>query len=176
MLEIQSCFQLSFIAQKMELTTDEHKRWMVVGIAMVKVIAPVLRDVVKQGMTDHYKSFDNFLHPCKLNALTYADFRSKPSLENLKFENINNNSQTYKKDKKKDKKKYNFNVLSELDLAKLYLPHYLATFSAFDESLDLCAILHLLGYSNPKPIFPSPDPMLLIHTAADAVRDNVRNK
>ena len=171
-LSFFSCFQLSFIAKKMEMTTDEQKRWMVVGIAMIKVIAPVLRDVVNQGITAHYKYFDTSLHSRKLNALTYADFRSKPSLKNLKFENINNNSQTYKK----DKKKYNFNVLSELDLAKLYLPHYLATFSAFDESLDLCTILRLLGYNNPKPIFPSPDPMLLIHTAADAVRDNVRNK
>ena len=167
-----SCFQLSFIAQKMELTTDEQKRWMVVGIAMVKVIAPVLRDVVKQGMTAHYKSFDTFLHPCKLNALTHDDVLSTPSLKNLKFENINNNSQI----PKKDKETYTFNVSSEVDLAKLYLPDYLAKFSEFDESLDLCPILRLLGYNNPKPIFPSPDPMLLIHTAADAVRDNVRNK
>lgn len=163
-----SCFQLSFIAQKMELTTDEQKRWMVVGIAMVKVIAPVLWDVVKQGMTAHYKSFDTFLHPCKLNALTHDDVLSTPSLKNLKFENINNNSQI----PKKDKETYTFNVSSEVDLAKLYLPDYLAKFSEFDESLDLSAILRLLGCSKPAPIFHSP----IIRTAADTVKDEVRNK
>ena len=82
-LSFFSCFQLSFIAKKMEMTTDEQKRWMVVGIAMIKVIAPVLRDVVNQGITAHYKYFDTSLHSRKLNALTYADFRSKPSLKNF---------------------------------------------------------------------------------------------
>lgn len=154
------------------MTTDEQNRWMVVGIVMVKVIAPVLRDVVEQGMMSHYNHMDTILHPCKLNALTSADSKRNPSLKDLKFENINNNSQTHGK----DKKKYNFNVLSEVDLAKLNLPDYLATFSAFDESLDLSAILRLLGYSKTGPIFQSTDPTLLIQTAADTVRDHVRNK
>ncbi|PFX11100.1 hypothetical protein AWC38_SpisGene25424 [Stylophora pistillata] len=156
----------------MEMTTNEQKRWMVVGIVMVEVIAPVMPDVVKQGMMSHYNQLDTILCPCKLNALTFADYRRNPSLKDLKFENINNNSQTHGKDKNKNK----FNVSSELDLAELYLPDYLTTFSAFDESLDFSAILRLLGYSKTGPIFQSPDPMLLIQTAADTVRDHVRNK
>ena len=39
--------------------SKEEKRWIVVGIAMNKVAAPVLRDAVKQGMDTHYGKLDN---------------------------------------------------------------------------------------------------------------------
>lgn len=160
------------------MTSDEEKRWLVVGVAMVEVVAPVLRDTVKQGMDLHYNNLDAYLSglpvPCSLNTLTYTQASYDSTLKSLKFENINNNSQTHGKSKK-DKPNYNYNVLSSVDLAKLYLPDYLATFSAFDESLDLSAILRLLGWSRPAPIFPSPNPLLSLQKAADDVRDN-RNK
>ena len=154
----------------MAMTSDEETHWMVVGVAMVKVIAPVLRDTVKQGMVLHYSNLDASL-PCNLKALTLTDVNTTSSLKNLTFGNINKNSKIHGK----DKKKYNYNVSSDVDLAKLYLPDYLAAFSAFDESLDLSAILHLLGRTTPAVIFPSPDPSLSIQTAADDVRD-IRNR
>ena len=154
----------------MAMTSDEEKRWMVVGVAMVKVIAPVLRDTVKQGMALHYSNFDASL-PCNLKALTLTDVNTTSSLKHLTFGNINKNSKIHGK----DKKKYNYNVSSDVDLAKLYLPDYLAEFSAFDESLDLSAILRLLGRTTPAVIFPSPDPRVSIQTAADDVR-NIRNR
>lgn len=156
------------------MISDEGKRWVVVGVALQKVAAP-LRDTIQKGIALHYANLDTHCKslspPCKLSALTFSQANKDTTLKCLKFENINDNSQLHGK----IKKNYNYSVSSEIDLAKLYLPYYLATFSAFDESLDLSAILRLLGHSNPVPIFPSPDPLLSIQKAADDTRD-CRNK
>ena len=153
------------------MVSDEEKRWIVVGIAMNKVAAPVLRDAVKQGMDTNCANLDRhcqLLHPpCTLKTLTHGVVRADPILKNLKFQNINNNHLVH------GVCNYNFNIYSSVDLAKLYLPGYLAQFSAFDESLDMTAILRLLGFKNymPAPVF-SPQ----TQASADDVRENVRNK
>ena len=152
------------------MISDEEKRWIVVGIAMNKVTAPVLRDVIKTGMDTHYEDLDKNLTPsCTLKTLTYPYANSDPHLKKLKFQNINNNSVLHGS----DKKNYNFTINSSVDLAKIYLPNHLALFSAFHESMDMTAILNLLGisYYQPKAIFSA-----LTQTSADDVRKNVRNK
>ena len=157
------------------MISDEEKRWFVVGVASAKVAAS-LHDTIQKGMASHYAYLDTHYKslspPCKLSTLTFSQASKDTTLKCLKFENINGNSQMHGK----DKKNYDYNVSSEVELAKLYLPNYLAKFSAFDESLDLSAILRLLGCSKPAPIFPSRDPVLSIQMAADDVRDNCRNK
>ena len=40
------------------MVSDEEKRWIVVGIAMNKVSAPVLRGAVKQGMDANFANLD----------------------------------------------------------------------------------------------------------------------
>ena len=155
------------------MVSDEDKRWVVVGIAMNKVAAPVLRDAVKQGMDTNYANLDKYCQhmsrPCTLKTLNHGVVQAHPILKNLKFQNINSNHLV------RGECNYNNNVNSSLDLAKLYLPGYLALFSAFDESLDMTAILRLLGVKNymqrPATVF-SP----LIQASADYVRENVRNK
>ena len=155
------------------MVSDEEKRWIVVGIAMNKVAAPVLRDAVKQGMDTNYANLDRHCHllhpPCTLKTLTHGVVRADPILKNLKFQNINNNHLVH------GVCNYNFNINSSLDLAKLYLPGYLAQFSGFDDSLDMTAILRLLEFRNymqlPAAVF-SPH----IQASADDVRENVRNK
>ena len=152
------------------MVSDEEKRWIVVGIAMNKVVAPVLREVIKTGMDTHYDDLDKHLTPgCTLKTLTYPYANTKPHLKKLKFQNVNNNSALHGS----DKKSYCFTINSSADLAKIYLPNHLAMFSAFDESLDMTAILNLLGisYYQPKAIFSA-----LTQTSADDVRKNVRNK
>ncbi|KAL9979417.1 hypothetical protein ACROYT_G017086 [Oculina patagonica] len=157
------------------MVSDEEKRWLVVGIAMNKVAASVLRDFVKQQMDTHYAN-NTYCHgltaPCPLNTLTYHHVNADPDLKRLKFQNINNNLHNHGN----RKNLYNYNINSSVDLAKIFLPDYLAEFSAFDESLDVSAILRLLGFNNPLPIFPSPNPLVSIQTSADNVRENVRNK
>ena len=157
------------------MVSDEEKRWIVVGIAMNKVAAPVLRDAVKQGMDANYANLDRhcqLLHPpCTLKTLTHGVVRADPIFERLKFQNINDNDQLYGK----CYSSYCFSINDSVDLAKLYLPDYLAQFSAFDDSLDMTAILRLLGFKNYMPaaaaVFSPP-----IHASADEVRENVRNK
>ena len=155
------------------MVSDEEKRWIVVGIAMNKVAAPVLRDAVKQGIDTNYTDLDKHCQhlspPCTLQTLNHGLVRADAIFARLKFKNINNNGSLYGK----HYSSYNFNVSDSIDLAKLYLPDYLAQFSAFDESLDLTAILRLLGFKNymPATVF-SPH----IQASADDVRENVRNK
>ncbi|XP_078363796.1 uncharacterized protein LOC144648015, partial [Oculina patagonica] len=157
------------------MVSDEEKRWLVVGIAMNKVAAPVLRDFVGQQMDTHYAN-NTYCHGltalCTLKTLTYHHVNADPNLKRLKFQNINNNLHNHGN----RKNLYNYNINSSVDLAKLFLPDYLAEFSAFDESLDISAILRLLGYINPAPIFLSPNPLISIQASADDVRENVRNK
>ena len=152
------------------MVSDEEKRWIVVGIAMNKVVAPVLRDVIKAEMDTHYDDLDKHLTPsCTLKTLTYPYANTDPHLNKLKFQNVNNNSVLHSN----DKKSYCFTINSSVDLDKIYLPNHLAMFSAFDESMDMTAILNLLGisYYQPNAIFSA-----LTQTTADDVRKNVRNK
>ena len=161
---------------------SNDKRWLVTLVASNKILAPVLPDIVKQGMENLYTFLDNGLPtPCSLKTLTYADvcrLTATPSpafsLESLNFGNINNNSDVHGK----KEKAYNYNVSSPVDLARLYLPNYLAKFSAFDKSMDVCATLRLLGRKHyPMQIFVSSDPFLNnIQSLADDVRENVRNR
>jgi len=101
--------------------------------------------------------------------LTRGLVQSVPIFGGLKFQNINNNDHLYGK----WYSSYNFHINDSIDLAKLYLPDYLAQFSAFDESLHMTAILHLLGFKNYMPVA-----LFSPHTqaSADDVRENVRNK
>ena len=154
--------------------SKEEKRWIVVGIAMNKVAVPVLRDAVKQGMDTHYAQLDNHcqsLAPsCDLQSITLGLVNSHGSIfRNLKFQNINDNENLYGK----SHRSYNYTINDSIDLAKLYLPDYLAQFSAFNESLDMAAILRLLGSNKyvPTAVFcPG------TQNSADDVRENVRNK
>ena len=158
------------------MVSDEEKRWLVVGIAMNKVAAPVLRDFIKQGMATHYANLDVYCNhltaPCTLNTLTYHNVNADPNLQRLKFQNVNNNLHLHGN----HKNRYNYSIKNPVDLAKLYLPDYLAQFSAFDESLDMSAIVRLLEFNNPSPIFHSPNPSISIQFSACDVRENVRNK
>ena len=155
------------------IVSDEEKRWIVVGIAMNKIAAPVWRDAIKQGMDTNYRNLDNHCQhltpPCTLKTLTHGQVRADPILRNLKFQNINNNYLMHGT----CMCNYNFRINSSADLAKLYLPDYLAQFSAFDESLDLTAILRLLGH---KKYMPTPLFCPFTQASADDVRENVRNK
>lgn len=159
----------------MELSVED-KRWIVVGIAMNKVAVPVLRDEVKKGMDIKYADLESYcwhrLTPrCTLKTLNHDLVHRDSILSWLKFENINNNYQLLGE----NYESYNFNILNgSIDLAKLYLPFEVARkFSAFDESMDMTPILHLLEFPYYKPNW-----MFTRHTQALAkdVRDNVRNK
>ena len=160
--------------------SDEEQRMLIVLVSLNKVVAPVLQQFIKQGMDNHYKFLDGQLRTlkpaCSLSTLTHLSVTSDPSLKLLiksfEFGNINSNLDTHGR----ARNMYDYKVISSIDLAKLYLPTYLAKFSAFDKSLDVSAILRLLGIRSPVSIFPSSHPVICVQTIADDVRDNVRNK
>ncbi|CAH3178542.1 unnamed protein product [Porites evermanni] len=154
------------------MVSAEEKRWIVVGVALNKVAAPVLRVAVTNGMDTNCRDLDRHCQsstpPSSLKTLSYGTVRANPVIfKDLKFQNINNNNLV------RGTCNYNFNINSSVDLAKLYLPGYLAQFSAFDESLDMTALLRLLGFKNYMP-----STVFSLHTqaCADDVRENVRNK
>ncbi|PFX26109.1 Nephrocystin-3 [Stylophora pistillata] len=160
------------------------KRWLVTLYALNKIVAPDLKDVVKQGMNTLSVNLDGRLTglatPCTLKTLTYGVVNPPKTtlsyssfLKGLKFGNINSNFDIHGD----DKAAYNYSVNNLVDVAKLYLPDYLAVFSAFDKSMDVAAALRLLGCRKyPLQIFSSSNPLFDIWSLADDVRANVRNK
>lgn len=139
------------------------------GLALQEVAA-TLRQQIKEKSHTMYTLLDNhcqlLTQGCRLKKLTHHEVQQHSIFEGLKFRNINNN------DRVREKINYNYSINSPEDLAKLYLPGYLAQFSGFDESMDMSAILRLLGCKNYRPSAPfSPHTQDL----ADQVRA-IRNK
>ena len=64
------------------MVSDEEKRWIVVGIAMNKVAAPVLRDAIKQGMDTNFSDLNRHCQflttPCTLKTLTHGLVQAVP--------------------------------------------------------------------------------------------------
>ena len=158
---------------------SNDKRWLVTLVTLNKIVAPALREIIQNGMEELYTTLDDRLPKSySLKTLTYEDVRHlavnlSHSTKDLHFKNINNNSDVKGENKKT---RYNYNVNSSVDLAKLYLADYLAEFSAFDKSMDISASLKLLGCRKyPIQIFVSSDPSHNIHELADDVKKNVRD-
>lgn len=145
------------------MSSEEEIRWIIVGIVVRQVAAPVLRDFVKHRMDLHYAKEYAYW-----SALAYPEVIANTSLRKLNFQNVNNNYQVYGR----NIHQYNYNINSSVDLAKLYLPYHVAQFSAFDELLDMTAILFFLGFTN---YFPEPDPFQ-IKMCANDVRNNIINR
>ena len=154
----------------LKLFVSEVKRnWILFGLALQDV-APTLRQQIKEKSHTMYTLLDNdcqlLTQGCSLKKLTHHEVQQHSIFKDLKFRNINNN------DRVRGKINYNYSINSPEDLAKLYLPGYLAQFSGFDESMDMSAILRLLGCKNYRPSAPfSPHTQDL----ADQVRA-IRNK
>ena len=157
--------------------SENDKRWLVVLVATEKIVTPLLRDFVAKGIEKLSVFLNNYLQniskSCNLQTLTYEICSSDHNFKGLQFRNINNNNND---DEKKTKVDYNYSINSLVDLAKLYLPGFLAKFAAFDNSMDLSAALCLMGYdSYPTQVFVSSNPSLDIKFLADDVKDVVRN-
>ena len=116
----------------------EEKRWLVVGICLSKVLTPVLRKVIEQEMKQLYQIL--IQPPTNIHAQTLSSHQKclSPSPLPLNYANINNNAaQT-------SHHSYDYSVKDEVSLAKLFVKPFMASFTAFDESLDLSAALSIL--------------------------------
>lgn len=121
-----------------------EERWLRCGVALYKVLAPVLRENVKQTMAKHYTGLEKNLNihaaSFTLKTLTYDSVKNDTTFYQLKFENINQNKSKHGA----NKAAYDYSVNHPVDLAKLYLPEDHACFSAFDESFG-CSLQQMSG-------------------------------
>ena len=163
---IFSCNVASLIFRLSHLgVTDNQKRWLVVGIALNKILVPQIRPFVEQEVDKEYNNL-KISHNIHTQS-TSGRLQRWPARKFLKYENINGNSHH----PKLPGGKYNFSlfdcrVLSHVDFAKLYVRNYMAKFSAFDDSCDASAVLTLLGG---VPVF-----LPVVQAAAGDVM-NIRN-
>ena len=144
--------------------TDNQKRWLVVGIALNKILVSQIRPFVEREVEKEYNNLktSNKIHSQSSSA------RLKTWHKFLKYENINNNDLR----PKLSGGRWNYSVFdckvsSHIDFSKLYVENYMAKFNAFDDHCDASAVLTLLGS---VPVFSS-----VVRTAAGVVKGRVRN-
>ena len=142
--------------------SEEQRRWVAVGICLNTVLAPVLRNKVKAELDNwHYRLCqppDN-IHK---QVPTHYKKNLSPSKHPLQYKNINNNSSC------KLPKNYDYAVKDSLSLAKLFLLPHMAHFTGFDETMDMSALLTILGEAAP---FASSG----VAVEAKQVRSDIRN-
>ena len=141
-------------------SSQEQRRWLVVGIALHHVLTPCLRDKIKAEMTPFYQ---HLVRHFGLDKQTYPKFLKNIPLStvNLNYESINNN------DTVKHRSHYDYCVKDEVSLAKLFMKPFTAQFNAFDSSFDSSAVLAVLCGASP---FAS------VQLIAENVRLKVRNE
>ena len=141
-------------------SSQEQRRWLVVGIALHHVLTPCLRDKIKAEMTPFYQ---HLVRHFGLDKQTYPKFLKNIPLStvNLNYESINNN------DTAKHRSHYDYCVKDDVSLAKLFMKPFMAQFNAFDSSFDSSAVLGVLCGALP---FAS------VQLFAEDVRLKVRNE
>ena len=143
--------------------SGDHKRWVVFGVALNKVLVAEIRPFVEQEIQREYGDLQK---KHNIHTQSYRGRLQRHAVA-LKYENINGNDTLPKKPGRKyDYPMFDYRVTSHIDFAKLYVENFMAKFNAFDEHCDASALLTLLGK---VPVFPA-----VVPTAADNVR-HVRN-
>ena len=141
-------------------TSQEQRRWLVVGIALHHVLTPCLRDKITAEMPPFYQ---HLVRSFGLDKQTYSKVIKNipPSMVNLTYEIINNNhTNTHRS-------LYDYCVKDEVSLAKLFMKPFVAQFSAFNSSFDSSAALAVLCGALP---------FVTVKAIAEDVRSKVRNE
>jgi len=142
-LNIIFLVSLSFRSSHLGVT-DNQKRWLVVGVALSKILITQIRPFVEREVMKEYNNLKTS-HNIHIQT-TSGRLQRWPPRKFLKYENINGNDAL----PKLPGGKYNYSlfdcrVLSHVDFARLYVENYMAKFNAFDEHCDASAVLLLLG-------------------------------
>ena len=119
-------------------TDIPHRRWLVVGTVLNRVLMPYLRMKIQQEMTPFYQTLvANF----GIDKQTYSSHQKTISTSAMKlnYESINHNAAG-----SRDPRCYDYCVQDEVSLAKLFMKSYMAHFNTFDSSLDASAALAVL--------------------------------
>ncbi|KAL9988304.1 hypothetical protein ACROYT_G002736 [Oculina patagonica] len=124
--------------------TENQKRWLVVGIALNKILIPHIRPFVEQGINTEYNNLkiSHNIH----GQSTSGRLQRWPGRKVLKYENINgNNAHPKLSGGRFNYSLFDCRVTSHVDFARLYVENYMAHFTAFDDHCDASAVLSLLG-------------------------------
>ena len=140
--------------------SEEERRWVVIGICLTKVLTPALRDALKNEIPLWYQRL--LFPPNQIDKQTFKSHLKTlpPSTIKLNYESINGNSTVRKPG-------YNYAVTNAVSLAKLFVKPFMASFGAFDHTMDTSAALSIVAEASP------------FHAAsgtAKRIRSNVRNE
>ena len=152
------CFYIFAFSSTFQTITEDHKRWLIFGIALNHVLVPSTRSFLEQEIQKEYNNL-KARHKIHIQS-TRRHLRKYPKF--LKYENINNNDKKLSSRGKYDYSSFDWNVTSHVDFAKLYLDNHMAQFKTFDEDCNASAVLNLLGKI---PVFSAD-----VQQAADVVR------
>ena len=105
-------------------TGTEHRRWLVVGTVLNRVLMPYLRKKIQQEMKPFYQ---NLLAKYGLDKQTYPTHLKTipPTTLKLNYESINNNTA-----RGRDTHCFDYCVKDEVLLAKLFIKPFMAHFNA----------------------------------------------
>ena len=142
-------------------TDITHRRWLVVGTVLNRVLMPCLRMKIQQEMTPFYQ---NLVAKFGIDKQTYPPHLRTISKMKLNYESINNNAAG---SRSREPRYYDYSVRDEVSLAKLFMKSHMAHFNAFDCSFDASAALAVLCCASP---FTS------AKLDAERVRSEVRNE
>ena len=122
--------------------SEEERRWVVIGICLTKVLTPALRDALKNEMPLWYQRL--LFPPNQIDKQTFKSHLKTlpPSTINLNYESINGNSTVRKP-------AYNYAVTNAVSLAKLFVKPFMASFAAFDHTMDTSAALSIVAEASP---------------------------
>ncbi|XP_022793708.1 uncharacterized protein LOC111332605 [Stylophora pistillata] len=124
------------------ILSDDQKRWVVFGVALNKVLVVHIRPFVKQEI---HREYGNLQTSHNIHTQSYNGQLQKHTVT-LRYENINGNDTLPRKPGGKyDYPKFDYQVTSCIDFAKLYVEKHMGKFDAFDEQCDASAVLTLLG-------------------------------
>ena len=145
------------------MTLDENeKRWIVVGVAIHKVLASTLRGCVNSSMKSLFSQYRNDL--LKQSSSNYHKRDPQNANASFNYASVNGNENI----SKRSSNEWNFCIKDHHEFAKLYLSPFMAKFSNLtDKSCDISPLLTILSASSAFT-FRQQD-------AAKLVKDDVRN-
>ena len=147
------------VSNEISTTNDNQRRWVILGIALNKVLIEKIRLFVEQEIQREYRNLQTRRQIHTQNFIG----RLQRYIVPLNYANINGNDTLPKKPNGSyDYFTFDYRVTSHIDFAKLYLENYMTKFNAFDEHCDALAVLTLLVR---VPVFPA-----VVQAAAGIVR------
>ena len=138
---------------------ENEKRWMVVGVAIHKVLASTLRGFMDPALKSYFNQHCSTMRLQTAN--NYHKKDPKKLTSSFNYSSVNGNEAA-------GRKNWNFSIKDHNVFAKLYLTPFMAKFSNVgDQSCDISALLTILSGSGAFT-FSQQD-------AAKNVKDSVRN-